>query len=175
MEEAWRCAYASVTGSSHERTGTPCQDAGLCRVVRSPGGASILLAVASDGAGSAARSADGARLAVDLFMEDFAGPLERGESIRQIDRGFVTSWIERLRRESSGRFPDKVTAFHGQMTVHGRFRQPCPDCGAPVQRIVYAANECNYCARCQTGGRVLADRSLSRLLGEDWPRSIDEM
>src|SRR5262249_44724766 len=84
-------------------------------------------------------------------------------------------WIERLRQALDGRFPEQVTAFHEDMAVHGRFRQPCPVCGAPVQRIVYADNECNYCARCQTGGRLLADRSLSRLLGRDWPKSIDDL
>jgi len=84
-------------------------------------------------------------------------------------------WIDRLRQELSGRFPEKVTAFHEAMAVHGRYKQPCPACGAPVQRIVYAANECNYCARCQTGGRLLADRSLSRLLRDDRPKSIDDI
>jgi formamidopyrimidine-DNA glycosylase len=84
-------------------------------------------------------------------------------------------WIERLRHELDGRFPEQVTAFHHEMAVHGRFKQPCPVCGAPVQRIVYADNECNYCARCQTGGRLLADRSLSRLLGRDWPKAIDDL
>ena len=84
-------------------------------------------------------------------------------------------WIDRLRNDLAGRFPEKVTAFHDRMAVHGRFRQPCPVCGAPVQRIVYAANECNYCAKCQTGGRLLADRSLSRLLRDDWPKSIDDI
>jgi formamidopyrimidine-DNA glycosylase len=84
-------------------------------------------------------------------------------------------WIERLRNETGSRFPEKVTAFRPEMAVHGRFNQPCPDCGAPVQRIVYAENETNYCARCQTGGRLLADRSLSRLLNVDWPKSIDEL
>ena len=84
-------------------------------------------------------------------------------------------WIDRLRQELSGRFPEKVTAFRETMAVHGRYKQPCPACGAPVQRIVYAANECNYCARCQTGGRLLADRSLSRLLRDDWPKSIDDI
>ena len=83
-------------------------------------------------------------------------------------------WIGRLRAETTG-FPEKVTAFHVQMAVHGRYRQPCPACGAPVQRIVYAENECNYCPRCQTGGRLLADRSLSRLLKSDWPKSLDEL
>jgi formamidopyrimidine-DNA glycosylase len=87
-------------------------------------------------------------------------------------RATLVVWIDQLRRELHGEFPEKVTAFHGAMAVHGRFKQPCPVCGAPVQRIVYAENECNYCARCQTGGRVLADRSLSRLLKDDWPREI---
>ena len=90
-------------------------------------------------------------------------------------RTTLGSWIVRLRADANGRFPEKVTAFRPGMAVHGRFRQPCPVCGAPVQRIVYAENECNYCARCQTAGRLLADRSLSRLLKEDWPRSIDEL
>ena len=88
-------------------------------------------------------------------------------------RATLLLWIERLRREAGERFPEKVTAFRAEMAVHGRFGQPCPVCGSPVQRIVYAENECNYCARCQTGGRLLADRSLSRLLKDDWPRSID--
>jgi formamidopyrimidine-DNA glycosylase len=87
----------------------------------------------------------------------------------------LASWVERLRRETGAGFPEKVTAFHDGMAVHGRFRQPCPVCGRPVQRIVYAENECNYCAGCQTGGRLLADRSLSRLLKGDWPRSIDDL
>ena len=77
--------------------------------------------------------------------------------------------------QASGAFPEGVTAFRPEMAVHGRFRQPCPVCGAPVQRIVYAENETNYCARCQTGGRILADRALSRLLKKSWPRSIDEL
>ena len=78
-------------------------------------------------------------------------------------------------RDLAGTFPEKVTAFRDEMAVHGRFRQPCPACGAPVQRIRYAENECNYCASCQTGGRLLADRSLSKLLGKDWPKSIDDL
>jgi formamidopyrimidine-DNA glycosylase len=90
-------------------------------------------------------------------------------------RATLTEWVERLRAEAGGGFPEKVTAFHEEMAVHGRFKQPCPVCGAPVQRIVYAENECNYCATCQTGGRLLADRSLSRLLKGDWPRSIDDL
>ena len=83
-------------------------------------------------------------------------------------------WTERLREQAGGRFPAKVTAFHEDMAVHGRYRKPCPRCDAPVQRIVYAENECNYCARCQTGGRLLADRALSRLLKADWPKTVEE-
>ena len=82
-------------------------------------------------------------------------------------------WIDRLRGETGGRFPEKVTAFRKEMAVHGRFRLPCPVCGAPVQRIRYADNETNYCATCQTGGRLLADRALSRLLKKDWPKTVD--
>jgi formamidopyrimidine-DNA glycosylase len=84
-------------------------------------------------------------------------------------------WTERLRAESRGEFPEGVTAFRPQMAVHGRFGQPCPVCGTRVQRIRYAENETNYCPRCQTGGKILADRSLSRLLKDDWPRSIEEL
>jgi len=87
----------------------------------------------------------------------------------------LTEWTERLRAEADGEFPTKVTAFRPQMAVHGRFRQPCPVCGAPVQRIVYAANQTNYCPGCQTEGKILADRSLSRLLRDDWPRSLDQL
>jgi formamidopyrimidine-DNA glycosylase len=90
-------------------------------------------------------------------------------------QGTLRRWIDRLREDGAERFPDKVTAFRDGMAVHGRFRQPCPVCGAPVQRIVHATNESNYCPVCQTGGRVLADRSLSRLLGKDWPRTVDEL
>ena len=82
-------------------------------------------------------------------------------------------WTGRIREESAGRFPEKVTAFRKEMAVHGRFREPCPVCGTPVQRIRYADNETNYCARCQTGGRLLADRALSRLLKQDWPKDVD--
>jgi len=89
-------------------------------------------------------------------------------------RGTLESWTARLRDEVGAGFPEKVTAFRDGMAVHGRYRQPCPACGDPVQRIRYAENEVNYCATCQTGGKVLADRALSRLLREDWPRSIDE-
>jgi formamidopyrimidine-DNA glycosylase len=90
-------------------------------------------------------------------------------------RATLTAWIERLQHETADGFPEKVTAFRDGMAVHGRYGQPCPICGAPVQRVVYAANEANYCAACQTGGRLLADRSLSRLLREDWPRTLDEL
>ena len=89
-------------------------------------------------------------------------------------RETLATWIARLRAEVGGGFPEKVTAFREGMAVHGRYRQPCPRCGAPVQRIRYAENEVNYCAACQTGGRVLADRAMSRLLREDWPRSLDD-
>jgi formamidopyrimidine-DNA glycosylase len=90
-------------------------------------------------------------------------------------RATLTRWVDRLREQTGGGFPEKVTAFHDEMAVHGRFKQPCPVCGSPVQRIVYAENECNYCATCQTNGRLLADRSLSRLLKDDWPKSIDDV
>jgi formamidopyrimidine-DNA glycosylase len=87
----------------------------------------------------------------------------------------LTTWIARLKATAGEGFPEKVTAFRDGMAVHGRFRKPCPDCGAPVQRIVYAENEANYCARCQTGGRLLADRALSRLLRDDWPQRLDDL
>jgi formamidopyrimidine-DNA glycosylase len=90
-------------------------------------------------------------------------------------RTTLLQWIARLRDQAGDEFPDKVTAFHEEMAVHGRYGKPCPDCGSPVQRVVYAANEANYCATCQTGGRLLADRALSRLLREDWPRTLDEL
>ena len=99
---------------------------------------------------------------------------EETERLQQATRQTLDHWIERLQVEAEGRFPEKVTAFREGMAVHGRYRQPCPVCGSPVQRIRYAENEVNYCATCQTGGRLLADRSLSRLLKEDWPRSLDE-
>jgi formamidopyrimidine-DNA glycosylase len=90
-------------------------------------------------------------------------------------RDVLDEWTERLRAQAGNEFPAKVTAFRPEMAVHGRYGKPCPACGAPVQRIVYAEDECNYCARCQTGGKVLADRALSRLLHESWPRSIDAL
>jgi formamidopyrimidine-DNA glycosylase len=90
-------------------------------------------------------------------------------------RDTLDEWTERLRQATGDGFPEKVTAFRDGMAVHGRHRQPCPDCGAKVQRIVYAEHETNYCARCQTGGRLLADRALSRLLKRDWPKTLEEM
>jgi formamidopyrimidine-DNA glycosylase len=100
---------------------------------------------------------------------------EETERLYRATREILIEWIERLRAETGTRFPEKVTAFRPEMAVHGRYREPCPVCASPVQRIVYAENETNYCARCQTGGRLLADRALSRLLKGDWPRSIDEL
>jgi formamidopyrimidine-DNA glycosylase len=90
-------------------------------------------------------------------------------------QGTLRTWIDRLRAQAERGFPEKVTAFRKEMAVHGRYGKPCPRCGDPVQRIRYADNETNYCARCQTGGKLLADRGLSRLLGADWPRSLDEL
>ena len=100
---------------------------------------------------------------------------EQVDGLYQASVAVLTEWTDRLRTQAGGRFPAKVTAFHKEMAVHGRYRKPCPRCGAPVQRIVYAENECNYCARCQTGGRLLADRALSRLLKKDWPRTVEEL
>jgi len=99
---------------------------------------------------------------------------EESERLFHAARHTLTSWMARLRAETGDAFPEKVTAFRDGMAVHGRFRKPCPVCGSPVQRIRYAENEANYCATCQTGGRLLADRSLSRLLKQDWPRSLEE-
>ena len=90
-------------------------------------------------------------------------------------KSILTEWMDRLRQEADKSFPEKVTAFRPEFAVHGKFGQPCPRCGSPVQRIRYADNETDYCATCQTGGKVLADRSLSRLLGSDWPRTLDEL
>jgi formamidopyrimidine-DNA glycosylase len=90
-------------------------------------------------------------------------------------RASMTEWIERLRKERGTNFPEKVTAFRADMAVHGKYGKPCPVCGSPVQRIVHAENETNYCATCQTGGKLLADRSLSKLLKDDWPRSLEEL
>ena len=95
--------------------------------------------------------------------------------LHEAARETLSHWVERLRAEIGDGFPEQVTAFREGMAVHGRFGQPCPACGSPVQRIVYADRETNYCARCQTGGRLLADRALSRLLKRDWPRTVDEL
>jgi formamidopyrimidine-DNA glycosylase len=97
------------------------------------------------------------------------------ERLYDATRGVLREWIDRLRAEAKGKFPEKVTAFRDGMAAHGRYGQPCPRCGAKVQRIRYAANETNYCAVCQTGGKLLADRALSRLLHEDWPRTLEEL
>jgi len=100
------------------------------------------------------------------------------EEVRRLfdaTRETLSKWIADLQAEAGGEFPEKVTAFREGMAVHGRYGKPCPDCGSPVQRVVYASNEANYCATCQTGGRLLADRSLSRLLRDDWPRTLEEL
>jgi formamidopyrimidine-DNA glycosylase len=102
----------------------------------------------------------------------------KGEEIEHLylaTKEILEAWTNKLRKETGDEFPSKVTAFRPGMAVHGRYKEPCPDCGAPVQRIVYAENETNYCARCQTGGRLLADRALSRLLKTDWPRTLEEL
>jgi formamidopyrimidine-DNA glycosylase len=103
--------------------------------------------------------------------------LEPAEVARlyEASRAILNEWTERLRRERGGDFPEKVTAFREGMAVHGRYREPCPVCGSPVQRILYAENEANYCVTCQTGGRLLADRVLSQLLKSDWPRTLEEL
>jgi formamidopyrimidine-DNA glycosylase len=95
--------------------------------------------------------------------------------LREATREVLREWLERLRVEAGGKFPEKVTAFREEMAVHGKYGQPCPRCGGKIQRIRYAANETNYCPACQTGGRLLADRALSRLLREDWPRTPEEL
>ena len=97
------------------------------------------------------------------------------ERLYRACREVLTLWTDRLSAQAGDKFPGKVTAFHPQMAVHGKYRQPCPNCGAPVQRIVYAENEANYCAHCQTGGRLLADRSLSRLLKDNWPKRLEDL
>ncbi len=103
--------------------------------------------------------------------------LDRAE-VRRLFEAIIETlheWVSRLRAEAGGRFPEKVTAFREEMAVHGKYGQPCPRCGEKVQRIRYASNETNYCSKCQTGGKLLADRALSRLLREDWPRTPEEM
>jgi len=111
-----------------------------------------------------------ARLSPIALTKDLSD--EQVQSLYEAARAVLDEWTQKLRSEG---FPEKVTAFREGMAVHGRYGKPCPVCGAPVQRIVYAENETNYCARCQTGGRILADRALSRLLKKSWPRSIDEL
>jgi len=93
----------------------------------------------------------------------------------EVTKASLTEWTERLRSEFGDRFPDKITAFHPAMAAHGKYGEPCPVCGSPIQRIKYADRETNYCATCQTGGKVLADRGMSRLLGDDWPRTLEEL
>ena len=97
------------------------------------------------------------------------------ERLHTAAREELLEWIERRRRDAGGEVPERVSAFHPAMAVHGRYGEPCPRCGSPIQRIRYAANETNYCPTCQTGGRLLADRALSRLLGDDWPRTLEEL
>jgi formamidopyrimidine-DNA glycosylase len=109
------------------------------------------------------------------FRQTRAMSDEELDHLLAVTRQVLTQWTERLREEVGEGFPDKVTAFRPGMAVHGRYRQPCPVCGAPVQRIVYASNESNYCAGCQTAGRVLADRALSRLLKANWPRRLEDL
>jgi formamidopyrimidine-DNA glycosylase len=115
--------------------------------------------------------------AAGLSPLKLTGRLEESEVRRLYDATQVTlrSWMEKLCLEAKQAFPEKVTAFREEMAVHGRYGKPCPRCGTPVQRIAYAANEANYCPSCQTGGRLLADRALSRLLKEDWPRTLEEL
>jgi formamidopyrimidine-DNA glycosylase len=109
-----------------------------------------------------------AQLTTNLSEEEIA-------RLYEATRRTLIDWTERLRAEAAVKFPEKVTAFRPDFAVHGRYGKPCPDCGSPVQHIVYSENETNYCARCQTGGKLLADRALSRLLHSDWPKSIDEL
>src|SRR5258708_17010110 len=102
-------------------------------------------------------------------------PQEQTVRLHAAIREVLTEWVDRLRAEANGKFPEKVTAFREEMAVHGKYGEPCPRCGSKVQRIRYASNETNYCPACQTGGRLLADRALSRLLREDWPRTPEEL
>jgi formamidopyrimidine-DNA glycosylase len=119
----------------------------------------------------------------EILHQAKLSPMARTGSISEEDalrlfeatRKVLTVWTDRLREEAKAGFPEKVTAFRPEMAVHGRYGKPCPVCGSPVQRIVYAENEANYCATCQTGGKLLADRALSRLLHEDWPRTLEEL
>ena len=108
------------------------------------------------------------RLTSKMTDDEIAG-------LHEATKATLREWTERLRKETGDDFPEKVTAFRDEMAVHGRYRKPCPACGSPVQRIAYAANESNYCAPCQTGGKLLADRSLSRLMRGDWPKTLEEL
>jgi formamidopyrimidine-DNA glycosylase len=114
-----------------------------------------------------------ARLSPIRLTKQMADP--EIERLYHAIRDSLSDWVGRLRKERKGGFPEKVTAFRPDMAVHGKYGKPCPVCGSPVQRIVHAENETNYCAKCQTGGKLLADRSLSRLLKDDWPRSLEEL
>ena len=100
---------------------------------------------------------------------------EEAHRLFESARNVLRMWIDRLASQNKDRFPEKVTAFRPEMAVHGKYREPCPECNAPIQRIRYAENECNYCPGCQTEGRILADRSLSRLLKDDWPKTLDDL
>jgi formamidopyrimidine-DNA glycosylase len=125
----------------------------------------------------------GGAYADEIMHRARLSPLARTDGLRPDDlsrlhaavQEVLAEWVDRLRGEAGDGFPEKVTAFHPEMAVHGRHGQPCPVCGAPVQRIVHADDETNYCPRCQTGGRVLADRALSRLLKDEWPRHIEDL
>jgi formamidopyrimidine-DNA glycosylase len=119
----------------------------------------------------------------EILFEAHLSPLAltqklKGEEIERLfaaTRRSLVDWTERLRREAGDEFPEKVTAFRPGMAAHGRYKEACPRCGAKIQRVRYAANETNYCPNCQTGGRLLADRSLSRLLREDWPKTPEDL
>ncbi|MBK9030500.1 MAG: formamidopyrimidine-DNA glycosylase [Myxococcales bacterium] len=113
--------------------------------------------------------------ALSPFKQTRTLALDEAAGLLAAARSCLTAWIERLRAEVGDGFPDEVTAFRPEMAVHGKYGQPCPRCGAPVQRIKYADNEANYCAPCQTGGKLLADRGLSRLLKADWPKTLDQL
>lgn len=114
-----------------------------------------------------------ARLSPFLLTQKMTA--QQANQLYDATRETLKEWTQRLRAETAGGFPEKVTAFRKEMAVHGRYRKPCPDCGTPVQRIRYASNETNYCSKCQTGGKLLADRALSRLLKKDWPRTVEEL
>jgi formamidopyrimidine-DNA glycosylase len=114
-----------------------------------------------------------ARLSPALLTQKMS--VEEVEGLHKATRAVLSEWTDKLLAEARGKFPEKVTAFRPEFAVHGKYRKPCPVCGTPVQRIAYADNETNYCPRCQTGGRLLSDRSLSRLLHDDWPKTIEEL